>query len=113
MLALIAAHAGGRAALPVVMRAVPRAREDGLSAAAGRPSAGVAASALAVGVVVAVACLGLGTTAIAMALAAVCLIVLARIAIRKIGGQTGDVLGAVEQVTEIVILLTAAALLSG
>ncbi|MGD8528487.1 MAG: adenosylcobinamide-GDP ribazoletransferase [Methyloceanibacter sp.] len=111
--ALVAAHVGGRAALPVMMRVVPRAREDGLSATAGRPSAGVTAGALAIGLVVAVACLGLGATLTATALGTVCLIVLARMAIRKIGGQTGDVLGAAEQVTEILILLTAAALLSG
>jgi adenosylcobinamide-GDP ribazoletransferase len=34
---------------------------------------------------------------------------MAWLAIRQIGGQTGDVLGAVEQVSEIVILLVAAA----
>jgi adenosylcobinamide-GDP ribazoletransferase len=33
---------------------------------------------------------------------------MAWIAILQIGGQTGDVLGAVEQVSEILILLTAA-----
>ena len=36
-LALIAAHAGARATLPVFMRRVPNARRDGLSADAGTP----------------------------------------------------------------------------
>ena len=36
-LALIAAHAGARATLPVFMRLVPNARRDGLSAGAGTP----------------------------------------------------------------------------
>jgi adenosylcobinamide-GDP ribazoletransferase len=34
---------------------------------------------------------------------------LASLCMRQIGGQTGDVLGAVEQVSEILILLVAAA----
>jgi adenosylcobinamide-GDP ribazoletransferase len=36
---------------------------------------------------------------------------MARLSMRQIGGQTGDVLGALEQVSEIVVLLTAAALM--
>src|SRR5262245_11968240 len=36
-MALVAAHASARAALPAVMRLVPPARTDGLSAQAGRP----------------------------------------------------------------------------
>ena len=36
-LALIAAHAASRAPLPAVMRALPAARADGLSATAGTP----------------------------------------------------------------------------
>lgn len=110
ILALIAAHAGARGALPLFMRAVPRAREDGLSHGAGRPSANVAAGALALGVVVTLACLGLGATLVSAILMAGTLAVLARMAIAKIGGQTGDVLGTAEQAGEILILLTAAAL---
>ena len=56
-------------------------------------------------------CLGVGTGLVAALLVAAGLIVLARLCLRQIGGQTGDVLGAVEQVSEILILLTAAALL--
>lgn len=110
-LALIAAHAGARGALPVFMRAVPRAREDGLSAAAGRPSEGAAAGAVAIGLVVTLLCLGLGVTALSALLIAVALALLARMAIRKIGGQTGDVLGTAEQTGEVLILLVASAVL--
>ena len=45
-LALIAAHAASRAALPVTMRLLRPARADGLGAAAGRPSRAVVLAAL-------------------------------------------------------------------
>ncbi|MDJ0511848.1 MAG: adenosylcobinamide-GDP ribazoletransferase [Methyloceanibacter sp.] len=110
--ALISAHTGARAALPLFMRAVPRARDDGLSAAAGRPSEGVVAGAAVIGVAVSLVCLGFGTTLVSAILVAAALTVLARMATRKIGGQTGDVLGAAEQAGEILILITAAAVLA-
>ena len=111
VLALIAAHTGARGALPLFMRAVPRAHADGLSANAGRPSAGSAAGAVAIALFVAVVCVGFGTTLVSALLSAAALALLARMGLLKIGGQTGDVLGAAEQTAEILILLTAAALL--
>jgi adenosylcobinamide-GDP ribazoletransferase len=107
--ALIAAHAGARATLPLFMLAVPQARDDGLAADAGRPAATRAAGAGMFGLIA----LGLGLSPLA-ALTAVLLLsaaiaVLAWLCTRQIGGQTGDVLGALEQAGEILILLTAAA----
>jgi len=113
VLALVAAHAGARSTLPLFMRTVPRAREDGLSAGAGRPGDGVAAGGLALGAAVAVICIGFGATVISAVLVAISLVLLGRLAIRKIGGQTGDILGAAEQTAEILILLTAAAVHAG
>jgi adenosylcobinamide-GDP ribazoletransferase len=106
--ALIAAHAGARAALPVFMRRVPRARQDGLSAEAGTPPQRRSVAAVLIGLVVLFLCLGLSATLIAFALLAVALGLMAWLSIRQIGGQTGDVLGALEQISEILILLTAA-----
>jgi adenosylcobinamide-GDP ribazoletransferase len=106
-LALIAAHAGARAAMPVFMRRVPRARQDGLSAEAGAPPQRSSLAGVAVGIVVLLLCVGLGATLIALALVAVAASLMAWLAIRQIGGQTGDVLGTVEQASEILILLTA------
>jgi adenosylcobinamide-GDP ribazoletransferase len=109
--ALIAAHAGARAGLPIFMALVPPARADGLSAGAGRPPGGsaVAAGLLGVGTLG----LGLGPIpgfiAILLVLAAIGF--LAWLCRRQIGGQTGDVLGALEQVSEMAILLVAAALI--
>ncbi|MGH6803538.1 MAG: adenosylcobinamide-GDP ribazoletransferase [Methyloceanibacter sp.] len=106
-LALIAAHAGARATLPVFMRRVPRARQDGLSADAGMPPQRSSVMAVVIGLVVLLLCLGLSATLIAIVLLAAALGLMAWLSISQIGGQTGDVLGAVEQICEILILLVA------
>lgn len=111
-LALIAAHAGARATLPSFMRRVPRARTDGLSADVGAPPPQSSLIAVAIGLVAMWLCLGLGTTLIAFVLLAFALGLMAWLSTIQIGGQTGDVLGAVEQVSEILILLVAAARLA-
>jgi adenosylcobinamide-GDP ribazoletransferase len=105
--ALVAAHAVGRGALPLVMRRLPPARADGLGAEAGRPGAEVAGAAAAIAVLVAFVCLGfwLGLAAIAFSVLGMAL--LAMLARRQIGGYTGDVLGAIEQGGEIIMLLAA------
>jgi adenosylcobinamide-GDP ribazoletransferase len=108
--ALVAAHAGARATLPAFMRAMPRARSDGLSAEAGKPPVGSAVVAVMLGLLALALCLGSGAALIAALLVTVACGVIAWLSLRQIGGQTGDVLGAVEQVSEIVILLTASAL---
>jgi adenosylcobinamide-GDP ribazoletransferase len=106
---LIAAHAGARAAMVVFMRLVPAARADGLAADAGRPPAGTALGAGLLGVLVLWLCLGFSTAFVTLLLLAAALALLAWLCIKQIGGQTGDVLGAVEQLSEILILLVAAA----
>ena len=106
-LALIAAHAGARAVMPVFMRFVPRARQDGLSADAGVPPQRSSVLAVAIGLVALLLCLGLSATFIAVVLLVAALGLMAWLSISQIGGQTGDVLGAVEQTSEILILLVA------
>ncbi|MDJ0949512.1 MAG: adenosylcobinamide-GDP ribazoletransferase [Alphaproteobacteria bacterium] len=109
--ALVAAAAGSRGILPAVMRAFPLARRDGMAAAMGRPpreAGNIAALLGALFVLLFLGPLG-GLLAIAVGtLAAICVASLAR---RKVGGLTGDVLGAVQQVSEITVLLVAAAVL--
>jgi len=107
--ALIAAHSGARAAMLVFMRNVPSARDDGLSAGAGIPTQSGSLTAVAIGAVVLLPCLGLGATLLASLLLAGAGAGMARLSVRQIGGQTGDVLGAYEQIAEIAILLVAAA----
>jgi len=109
--AMIAAHAGARAAMPLFMTAVPRARQDGLSATAGTPPSGSVLAAILLGLLALVVCLGFGTALFATLLVVAGLWLMARLSLKQIGGQTGDVLGAVEQLSEIFILLAASALL--
>ena len=110
--ALIAAHSGARAAMLIFMRRVPNARDDGLSADAGLPPQNSSLIAAGIAVVLLLLCLGFGATLVALLLLAAAGGAMAWLSLRHIGGQTGDVLGAFEQVGEILILLTAAAALS-
>ena len=108
-LALIAAHAASRATLPVAMFVLAPARADGLGAAAGRPRGLFAIEAPAIGLLITLAALGPERGAAAFLLAAAAVFALGLLAQRRIGGYTGDDLGAFQQVAEIVILVTAAA----
>jgi adenosylcobinamide-GDP ribazoletransferase len=107
--ALPAAHALSRAAAVGAMTTFPAAADTGLGASYAlalsrrRALMGVAA-----GLAVALALLGVNAiwAAAATALAA---FLLGRLAVRRIGGVTGDVLGAVEQLGEILVLLAAVA----
>ena len=107
--ALIAAAIASRAAIPPVMFLLPPARDDGLAHAAGEPDRHRVVDSVALGLVLAalafapvaeplriLACLA------AAALAATLVALWAR---ARIGGQTGDVLGAVQQAAEIAVLL--------
>jgi adenosylcobinamide-GDP ribazoletransferase len=105
--ALIAAHVGARAVVPFAMYLLPAARTDGLAFTAGVPSGASVAIAAALGFLALLLCLGLAHALIALVALAVAVALFAWLTMRQIGGQTGDVLGAVEQVSEIVILLVA------
>jgi adenosylcobinamide-GDP ribazoletransferase len=98
-----------RAALPPAMRLLQPARPDGLGASAGRPGQAATIVALAIGVFVALAALGPARGAIGIVLAGAAVAATAVLAQRQIGGYTGDVLGAFQQIGEIVMLLVAAA----
>lgn len=107
--ALVAAHALGRGVLPAALRGLPPARNDGLGATAGRPAQG--AVLLALGIASVLALLGTGIPVGLSAAIAACVIAIAiaKLAQRQIGGQTGDVLGAIEQGAETAALLAVAA----
>jgi len=105
--ALLAAHGAGRAVMPVFMAFLPPARRDGLSASAGQPLYGGVAAAAVLGVLILMLCLGFGHGLVALIVLAIATVLLAWLSLDQIGGQTGDVLGAVEQVSEIAILLVA------
>jgi adenosylcobinamide-GDP ribazoletransferase len=107
--ALLVAHAASRAQLPVFMWLIPPARSDGLSAGAGRASEQSALIAVALGFLCLVFGLGLGRAIMGLLLLSLVGFGWAWLATRQVGGQTGDILGALEQTGEIAILLMAAA----
>jgi adenosylcobinamide-GDP ribazoletransferase len=88
------------------------ARKDGLAANAGRPDPATAAMAGVFALVIALLVLPWFDALGAALVAAVAAIGMAWLAQRQIGGQTGDVLGAAEQVAETAILVTLAAQLA-
>jgi len=98
--ALIVCGALSRAAMAVLMAALPPARPGGLSQSVGRPPARTAALACALAVGGAAALAGWGIVALIAVIAAVTL-ACGLIARARIGGQTGDILGACQQLTEI------------
>lgn len=108
--ALIAAHSLSRGLLPVLMVFQPLARADGLAVQAGHPRGADTWIALAVGAVVAWAALSLGAALLALILGLVAVLLIGRLAERQIGGYTGDVLGTLQQVLEVLVLLIAVAL---
>ena len=99
--AFIAMGVLSRSSMVVLMTLMTNARQTGLSQSVGRPAPLTGCVAVGIAVLIAVLC---GHWALVIA-AGMTLVVCAVIAQAKIGGQTGDILGATQQVTEIVMLL--------
>ena len=108
--ALAAVAMLSRAAMVAVMAALPNARDGGLSKTVGRPSAETAGMASLLAIIAALLCTGLIGLAVILGVAVMALVVGA-LAKAKIGGQTGDILGATQQVSEIAALAVLAGLL--
>jgi adenosylcobinamide-GDP ribazoletransferase len=112
---LIAGHASARLASVLALSALPYASPGnakvGEKTSALRPSEVVVAIVL--GLMPAFLVLDLTTAVISLAFAFVTAAAVAMIAKRKIGGYTGDVLGAIEQVYEATFFIFAAAVISG
>ena len=102
----IAAGALSRTMIAVAMFALPHARADGLAAWAGKPSRECVL--LSVGIACAVAIIAVHIVALKMiALAAFACAGVCALSKRAIGGATGDVYGAVQQMVEITVLVAA------
>lgn len=111
-LGLIAAGAASRAAIVVILRGLDNVRPEGLGATLRQPTnaelltavvLGIAPGFVALGTVLAVGCLAAGV---------VVAVFVAATARRQIGGYTGDVLGAGQQIFEVSFLLMLATLAS-
>jgi adenosylcobinamide-GDP ribazoletransferase len=105
MAALIAADAASRLSAVLIMAALPLARSDGMSASVGSPMASLAAGALGVTFLIAWLLLPFGVALLLILSAGVSAIVLGRVALIRLGGQTGDVLGASSQICECLALI--------
>ncbi len=100
---VLAAAVLSRAPMVVQMRALPLARGDGLSQSVGRPDPRATSLAVALALFLVLVLAGWAglAAAVAVALAGLGAGALAR---RRIGGQTGDILGATQQLSEIAAL---------
>ncbi len=111
LLPVIAAAALSRAGMPCLMAALPHARNDGLSRSVGRVAAPTAGLGLAIGLLIAGLCVGVAAIGALLALL-VAVLGVGLLARAKIGGQTGDVLGAAQQLGEVCILAALVILLT-
>jgi adenosylcobinamide-GDP ribazoletransferase len=107
--ALIATHALARATTPVLAANLPFARDDGLGKSAGRPGTASVIIAVGIAIVIALLCLSFKVAVLAVLATAASAALMGLLAWRQIGGSTGDVFGAVEQVAETAVLLVLAA----
>ncbi|WP_294931420.1 adenosylcobinamide-GDP ribazoletransferase [uncultured Paracoccus sp.] len=116
--ALIVGGALSRAGLVVALRLMPPARPDGLGRQGGRPARPQVAAALAIGLMSGIIAVlsgyygGFITLFLAIVALAAVQFWLGRLARRRLGGQTGDVLGALQQAGETAMLTILAARLS-
>lgn len=101
---LVTALVVSRAVMPPLMLALPHARSTGLSHSVGGPSKGPVLIGILIAATVAI---GLNSTTGALALVVAIFVVglIGLIAKAKIGGQTGDILGATQLCTEIAVLI--------
>ncbi|HET6618782.1 MAG TPA: adenosylcobinamide-GDP ribazoletransferase [Dongiaceae bacterium] len=103
--ALIAAHVCGRATLPVIMRSLPLARLDGLAVDAGTPTAAATYQGLGIALLIAAFACGPGAALVSIVVAVVAAFLVSEAARRQIGGYTGDVLGAAQEVAQLAVLV--------
>lgn len=107
--AMIAAHALSRSQTLGLLTLFRPAGHAGLGAEAGGPSGGRAVMALLLGVAAAVLSVGVGAGLLAAVLGWLAAIAVLLLALRQLGGYTGDVLGTAQQAAEITALLVVVA----
>jgi adenosylcobinamide-GDP ribazoletransferase len=114
-LALAGTSAFSRAMIVWLMGTTPPARPDGLSASAGQPGPDAVKSALLIGAIgsglLLLAAVGLPTALLALILGWGSAAAIRAITMERIGGQTGDVCGAVQVISETVMLAAIAIML--
>ena len=109
---LIAALVMSRALMVWHWQALPAAKTSGIAAGAGQPGTAERNIALVIGLLLFILftlhALPLLSIALVLAAAVLAAVLFGRLCDRKIGGHTGDTIGACQQITEIVILVALA-----
>ena len=105
VIALISAGAVSRAFVALAMNQLEIVRPDGLSIQAGKPTNEATLVTLALGGAISFLLLGISGW-IVLVVASGAAIMMCLFAKRQIGGQTGDVLGTVQQITEVAVLIS-------
>jgi adenosylcobinamide-GDP ribazoletransferase len=100
-----------RGAMAGVMASLPFAREEGLARHVGKPTPAAAAVGFVAAAILAAAATGTAGVVAIVATGAVAMTV-TKLARAKIGGQTGDVLGAAQQLSDLAAMLALAALVA-
>ncbi|MCY4208479.1 MAG: adenosylcobinamide-GDP ribazoletransferase [Roseovarius sp.] len=103
--AMMCAAMLSRASMPLLMSYLPNARNSGLSHSVGRAPAKTACLGAAIALALSFPLAGWAVMS-AVFWAALATMAIGAIAQRKIGGQTGDVLGSAQQLSEIAVLLS-------
>jgi adenosylcobinamide-GDP ribazoletransferase len=112
MLVLILSGMLGRGGILVLLLALRPARDDGMGAAIGKTRVSRAVVGLALAIVASLLVLPMLSAIAIIAAVLVASVTVAKLAHAQIGGYTGDVLGAVEVITECVVLTAAATVLA-
>jgi adenosylcobinamide-GDP ribazoletransferase len=107
--ALIGVHAASRVGIVWLLWLAPRARTEGLGAGTEGLTAREPAIATAWGLAIASLALGGPAGALALVSCALAAAAVARLALRHVGGVTGDILGTTQQAGELAALLALAA----
>ena len=109
LLTLVLIAMFSRAIMPALMLVLPNAREAGLSSSVGKPD--LIPVSIAAGLAILVGVLFFGITVLAFVLVTLTSATFCGVVAKaKIGGQTGDVLGATQQITELALLILAVSL---
>lgn len=111
LLGLVVAHVASRALIPAFMQMLPQARINGLSASVGTLADSVVLTALGIGGA-ALLLLGLKGAIIAALCLAILFVAFRKLCLAQIGGQSGDTIGALQQLAEITLLFAASAILA-
>lgn len=109
---IIAVAALSRAPMAAVMAALPNARGTGLAQSVGRPDLQVVLVAIALALIASILTVELTATLLMALMITAVTLATALTARARIGGQTGDVLGATQQLAELAALTTLATMIA-